>query len=111
MSYSVIPVDKFKKEARRLIKKFPSLKTELFELNKELSINPKTGTALGNDTYKIRLAIKSKGKGKSGGARVITYLLTENKEIYLLTIYDKSELDNIDDKTIKRIIENIITEK
>jgi mRNA-degrading endonuclease RelE of RelBE toxin-antitoxin system len=111
MSYSVIPVDKFKKEAKRLIKKFPSLKIELFELNKELLINPKTGTALGNDTYKIRLAIKSKGKGKSGGARVITYLITENKEIYLLTIYDKSELDNIDDKTIKKIIEDIKTEE
>lgn len=50
--------------------------------------------------YKIRLAIKSKGKGKSGGARVITYVLTDNNEIYLLTIYDKSEFDSIDDKTI-----------
>lgn len=109
MSYSVIPVDKFKKEAKRLIKKFQSLKTELFKLNKELSVNPKAGTALGNNIYKIRLAIKSKGKGKSGGARVITYLVTENKEIYLLTIHDKSELDNIDEKTIKKIIVDIKT--
>lgn len=111
MSYSVIPVDKFKKEAKRLIKKFPSLKTELSELNKQLSVNPSAGTALGNNTYKIRIAIKSKGKGKSGGARIITYLETENKEIYLLTIYDKSELDNINDKIIRRIIEDIKTEE
>ena len=58
--------------------------------------------------YKIRLAIKSKGKGKSGGARVITYVLTDNNEIYLLTIYDKSEFDSIDDKTIKSIIQSLI---
>ena len=57
-----------------------------------------------NDSYEIRIAIKSKGKGKSGGARVITYVVTDNNEVYLLTIYDKSEFDSIDDKTIKAII-------
>lgn len=105
MNYSVIPIERFKREAKRLIKKYPSLKTELSELNNILVKNPQIGTALGNDTFKIRLAIKSKGKGKSGGARVITYLITEEKEIYLLTIFDKSELDNIDDKTLRKIIE------
>ena len=69
-----------------------------------MSENPATGTPLGNDAYKIRIAIKSKGKGKSGGARIITYLLTANKEIYLMTIYDKAEFDTIDDKTLKKII-------
>ncbi|MBA4140617.1 MAG: type II toxin-antitoxin system RelE/ParE family toxin [Segetibacter sp.] len=101
MNFSVIPSDKFKREAKRLIKKFPSLKQELAGLNATLEKEPGTGTALGNDTYKIRLAIKSKGKGKSGGARVITYVITNNKEVYLLTIFDKSEFDSIDDKTIK----------
>ncbi|CAN5703148.1 hypothetical protein BH10BAC2_BH10BAC2_15410 [soil metagenome] len=107
MSFSVIPSDKFRKEAKRLIKKFPSLKQELSELNTTLEKEPETGTPLGNDTYKIRLAIKSKGKGKSGGARVITYVVTVNKEVYLLTIYDKSEFDIVDDRTIKTIIENL----
>jgi len=107
MSYSIIPVDKFKKEAKRLIKKYPSLITELAELNRQLSKDPTSGTSLGNDAYKIRLAIKSKGKGKSGGARVITYVITENKEVYLLTIYDKAELDSIDDKTLKKAISQI----
>ena len=111
MSFSVIPSDKFKKEAKRLVKKFPSIKQELADLNVMLETQPETGTALGNDTYKIRLAIKSKGKGKSGGARVITYVVTENKEVYLLTLYDKSELDSIDDKTIKIIIESLNTKK
>lgn len=104
MSYNVIPTDKFKKEAKRLIKKYPSLKSELLNLSAILYAQPSTGTPLGNDTYKIRIAIRSKGKGKSGGARIITYLITENREVYLLTIYDKAEFDTIDDKSLKKII-------
>jgi mRNA-degrading endonuclease RelE of RelBE toxin-antitoxin system len=108
MIFSVIPSEKFKKEAKRLLKKFPSLKQELAGLSKVLSKLPETGTPLGNNTFKIRLAIKSKGKGKSGGARVITYVFASNREVYLLTIYDKSEFDIIDDKTIKQIIATLI---
>jgi hypothetical protein len=62
---------------------------------------------LGNDTYKIRLAIKSKGKDKSGGGRVITYVVKDYKEVYLLTIYDKSEFENVDDKTLKNSIHSL----
>ncbi|MVN23201.1 type II toxin-antitoxin system RelE/ParE family toxin [Mucilaginibacter arboris] len=107
MSFSVIPSDKFKREAKRLVKKFPSLNQELAELNSILEKEPDKGTALGSDIFKIRIVIKSKGKGKSGGARVITYIVTDNKEVYLLTIYDKSEFDTVDDKTIKAIIEDL----
>jgi mRNA-degrading endonuclease RelE of RelBE toxin-antitoxin system len=107
MNYSVIPIDKFKKAAKRLIKKYPSLKAELLALHEVLSTTPAIGTSLGNNAYKIRVSIKSKGKGKSGGARMITYVVTENKEVYLLTIYDKAELDNIDDKTLKSIIKSV----
>ena len=107
MSYSIVPTTKFKKEAKRLVKKYPSLKTELASLNEYLSKDPTTGTSLGNNTYKIRVAIKSKAKGKSGGARVITYVITEHQEVYLLTMYDKAELDTVDDKTLKQIIQQI----
>lgn len=107
MSYSVIPIEKFKKDAKRLVKKYPSLKKELIELSSILRENPTTGTSLGNNAYKIRIAIKSKGSGKSGGARIITYLVVENKEVYLLTIYDKSELDSVDDNTLRKIIRDI----
>ncbi len=107
MNFSVIPSDKFKREAKRIVKKFPSLKQELADLNTTLTKEPETGTALGNDTYKIRIAIKSKGKGKSGGGRVITYVVADNKAVYLLTIYDKSEFDSVDNKTIKTIIESL----
>jgi len=107
MNFSVIPSDKFKKEAKRLIKKFPSLKQELAELSATLTTRPDSGTPLGNDTYKIRIAIKSKNKGKSGGARIITYLVTADQEIYLLTIYDKSEFDIVDDKMLQNIISSL----
>ncbi len=107
MSYNIIPIEKFKKEAKRLVKKYPSLKKELIELTTLLKSTPSAGTSLGNNVYKIRISIKSKSAGKSGGARVITYVVTENKEIYLLTIYDKGELDTIDNKTLRRIIISI----
>lgn len=111
MSFSVIPTEKFKKEAKRLIKKYSSLRQELQDLAAILSVAPDTGTPLGADTYKIRVAIKSKGKGKSGGARVITYVVTPEQDVYLLTIYDKSELDSLDDKTIKQIIKSLREQK
>jgi mRNA-degrading endonuclease RelE of RelBE toxin-antitoxin system len=107
MNYSVIPSERFKREAKKLIKKYASLKKELFELNVLLEQNPESGVSLGNNCYKIRIKIKSKGKGKSGGGRVITYCVNENSEVYLLTIYDKSEFENIDVKMLAKIIETL----
>jgi mRNA-degrading endonuclease RelE of RelBE toxin-antitoxin system len=86
MSYNVISTTRFIKEAKKLLKRYTSLKSELISLNTTLQNNPNMGVPLGNNTYKIRLAIKSKGKGKSGGARIITYSVTADREIYLLTI-------------------------
>ncbi|RLD43480.1 MAG: hypothetical protein DRI86_09900 [Bacteroidetes bacterium] len=72
-----------------------------------MTANPRTGDFLGNDVYKIRLAIKSKGKGKSGGARVITHLKVTNDIVYLISIYDKSEKDTISDNEIKELLKQI----
>lgn len=107
MKFSVIPTQRFKKEAKRLIKRYPSVQSELLELEEELIQQPNLGISLGHQVYKIRLAIKSKGKGKSGGGRVITYCLTEDHEVYLLTIFDKSEMDTIDSKTLRILVEQI----
>ncbi|WP_353723120.1 hypothetical protein [Dyadobacter sp. 676] len=57
--------------------------------------------------FKIRWPVKSKGKGKSGGVRVITYYVTEDGELYLLTIYDKSEQESIAPRQIRQLIETI----
>ncbi len=92
------------------------MKNDLLDLEKELLLNPEQGISLGNNCYKIRLKIASKGKGKSGGARVISYLETElivsadtNETlttINLITIYDKSQTESITDKELKQLIAN-----
>lgn len=74
MSYNIIASADFHKELKSLVKKFPSLKNEYALLVGELESNPAIGTGIGNNCYKIRLAIRSKGRGKSGGARVISYV-------------------------------------
>jgi hypothetical protein len=68
---------------------------------------PEQGTSLGNNCYKIRIAIASKGKGKSGGASVITYLQVLETTVYLLSIYDKSEMENISDKELGALLKFI----
>ena len=111
MKCEVRTTDNFEKAAKPLLKKYKSLKKELHELESELVGSPASGTSLGHNIYKIRLAIKSKGKGKSGGARVIAYLELETAvdeetmTIYLLTIYDKSKVDSISQQEISRLIE------
>ena len=104
MSYSILLVDSFEKELKRLCKKHPSLKQDLSLVLEQLLENPLLGTPIGNNCYKIRIAIKSKGKGKSGGARIITYVLVSNEQVYLLSIFDKAEAVNISDvEILKRI--------
>ena len=72
MNYNVETIPNFEKEARKLNRKYKSLASELTTLIKQLENVPTKGTSLGNNVYKIRLAIASKGKGKSGGARIVT---------------------------------------
>jgi len=107
MSYSVKTISVFDRQIKRLIKKFPSLKKEIQTLIDRLAIEPTSGTSIGHDCYKIRIAITSKGKGKSGGARVITHVLFKNETVYLLSIYDKSELENLTDKEILELLKLI----
>jgi len=104
MSFKVIVSDNFKKEAKRLSKKYRSLKAELEALGQELSEKPTLGTPLGHDVYKVRLAVASKGKGKSGGARVITYVRLDEETVLLLSIYNKGEKDSISDKEIQELL-------
>ena len=104
MNYKVELTANFKKEAKKLIKKYASLSAELEQLGNELSQNPTMGTPLGNNTYKIRIAIASKGKGKSGGARIISFFQIIEQTVYLVSIYSKGNMDNINDKEIQRLL-------
>ncbi len=107
MSYNVLFTENFRKEAKRLAKKYSSLKTDIESLIESLEHNPLQGNSLGKDCFKIRLAVSSKGKGKSGGARVITCVLIKDTEVHLLTIYDKSEKEDITAKELKKIREQV----
>lgn len=93
MSYKVVATSDFAKEARRIAKKHPGIKTAIADLIKELSDNPESGVSLGHQFYKIRLAIA--GKGKLGGARAITYVIIDRETVLLTEIYLKSEHDSI----------------
>ncbi|GCD80924.1 type II toxin-antitoxin system RelE/ParE family toxin [Schleiferia thermophila] len=107
MSYNISSIPLFDKQAKRLAKKYPSLKRDLAGLIEKLTDEPEQGTALGNSFYKIRLAIASKGKGKSGGARVITYVKVAHNTVYLTSIFDKSEKSTITDKELEQIFKLI----
>ena len=121
MKSRIIVLDEFKRDAKKLLKKYSSLKEELAQLEQELLANPKMGTQISLNTFKIRLAVRSKGKGKSGGLRVITYVIElqisvhesaheQHFTTFLLTIYDKSEMENIKDKDLKFLINEAIEE-
>ena len=90
-----------------MAKNHQSLKNDLTELKQELLENPTKGDSLGQDCYKIRMAISSKNKGKSAGARVITLVRIIDQEITLLTIYDKSKKDTITNIELQEILKNL----
>lgn len=104
MSYNVLTISPFDRQLKRLVKKFPSLKTEYAQLIEKLEAEPVQGAALTNSCYKIRVAIKSKGKGKSGGTRVIAHVHVIESNVFLLAIYDKSEQEDITDVEIKYLL-------
>lgn len=83
--------------------KYASLRREIIALGTSLSEKPTLGTPLGNDAYKIRLAIASKNKGKSAGARVITFVKVVAKTVFLLSIYNKGDKETISDAEIIEI--------
>ncbi|MFH1004278.1 MAG: type II toxin-antitoxin system RelE/ParE family toxin [Bacteroidota bacterium] len=107
MSYSIIALPPFERELKRLSKKFPSLKGDFAIFIDELMKNPIQGTPLGKDCYKIRIAITSKQKGKSGGARIITCLKLVKFKIFLMAIYDKTDKENISENELSRLLKII----
>ncbi len=104
----IIVTDEFKRSAKPLAKRYKSFNQDYQDLLDELERNPRLGTDLGMGYRKVRMAIKSKGKGKSGGARVMTLdTLEYNDCLYLLFIYDKSDAANVDLDVIKKIVSEI----
>jgi mRNA-degrading endonuclease RelE of RelBE toxin-antitoxin system len=109
VSYKILNTPEFKKEIKRLSAKYPSMHSDFSLFLEELLENPFQGKALGNNCYKTRLSISSKQRGKSGGARVITFVQVMNEVIILISIYDKSERADITDKEIKERLKPYLT--
>jgi mRNA-degrading endonuclease RelE of RelBE toxin-antitoxin system len=121
MNCKIIAIDDFYRDAKRLSKKYASLKGELKDLETQLLENPRMGILIRENTYKIRLAVKSKGRGKSGGMRIITHVVEVEVEVseieteqdftvILVSIYDKSEIENLSDTYLKSLIDDIESE-
>ena len=105
MNLDFVPA--FKRQLKRLAKKYPSVVNDLRTLAEKVQENPTTGTPLGRDCYKIRLSISSKKAGKSGGARVVTCIKIERDTVFFLRIFDKSEQSTITDKQLTEILKEI----
>ncbi len=109
MKVNITIDDEFKRNAKRLSKKYRSFKEDLIAFQEDLLENPFRGDDLGGGVRKIRMAISSKGKGKSGGARVLTLNVlvqeADTTNVTLLTIYDKGEIENVSDKFVKWLME------
>jgi len=104
MAIKVIPTIDFIKELKQISKKHKGILSDIAILSEQLKDNPTIGTNLGQNVYKIRLAISGTNKGKSGGARVITYVVIISETVYLSEIYLKSEHDTADaDMVIQRL--------
>ncbi len=106
MNLKIIVLDNFAKEVKKLAKRYKQIASDLKELKALLLEDAKSGVHLGGRCYKIRLANSSIPTGKSGGFRVIYYYLDEQNNIYLMSIYAKSDLENISEEKIIEILKD-----
>ena len=104
MNFEIVFSDNFLREIKKLSKKYKSMKNDFEVFLDDIENNPLQGDSLGKDCYKVRMAIASKNKGKSGGARVITCIKIVKEKVILLSIYDKKEQDSISDKEIDKLL-------
>ncbi|MGM9674652.1 MAG: addiction module toxin RelE [Bacteroidaceae bacterium] len=107
MSCSILVSTVFGRSAKKLAKRYKSFREDFVAFISNLKENPFAGTDLGHGLRKVRMAVQSKGKGKSGGVRIITYLVDKTGDdvtIELLDIYDKSEVSTLSDKELRGIL-------
>ena len=110
MNYDFRPSPDFVKGVKALAKRYPSLKSDLLQLRQSLEHNPEQGVDLGGGLRKIRMNIKSKGRGKAGGARVITCNIIISKSdmvIALVYIYDKTDASSVKNEAMRKIVEEM----
>ncbi|MBS1914927.1 MAG: type II toxin-antitoxin system RelE/ParE family toxin [Bacteroidetes bacterium] len=109
--FKIYVTSNFVSEALALIKKYPNIKSDFEELKKKLKDDPITGnSSLGSECYKVRMAITDKVNGKSGGARLIIQVKIIDKKVYLLSVYDKSKKETINEKELEKLLKLKLTE-
>ena len=107
MNFEIIPTPDFERSFKALAKRHRSLKNDMVDFSRSLQANPFQGVELSPGIRKIRMAIASKGKGKSGGARIITYTVIAAEmegRVYLMNIYDKSDFSTVDLSILEDIV-------
>ena len=107
MNFEIKTIRTFDRQIKRLVKKYPSLKKDFSSFLEDLASDPIQGIPLGQDTFKIRLAISSKNRGKSGGARIISYVQVVDETVFLLSIYDKSAKSSLDEGELDALLMEI----
>ena len=110
MSFEVKTTSDFDRSAKSLVKRYRSFKSDLRDLIVSLEENPEQGIELSPGIRKLRMAITSKGRGKAGGARVITFtiVVSENTgRVYLMDLYDKADYSTVDVRTIQKRLKDL----
>jgi len=106
MNLKIISLDSFGNDVKRLYKKYKQIPKDLKALQRTLEKDPRSGIALGNSCYKIRLENSSVPTGKSGGFRIVYYYIDKENHLYLMVMYSKTELENISDEKILEILKS-----
>jgi len=110
MNFEIQTSSYFDAEAKRLAKRHRSFIDDLQDFRDSILKNPYQGTELSPGIRKVRLTIGSKGRGQSGGARVITFTYLVNEKdgvVILLLLYDKADASNIKMNVVRQIIKDL----
>jgi hypothetical protein len=110
VSFNVNITSRFEKDSKKIVRIYPGFRKDIQKLVESLASNPIQGSHLGHGIYKVRISITGKSSGKSYGARSIHVVFSALKEVYLLSVYDKSvkkDLTEGEVSELKKLIERL----
>jgi hypothetical protein len=107
VSFKVTPGSRFEKQAKAISKIYPGFKHDLAEFVASLETQPIQGSHLEHGIYKVRLSITGKSTGKSFGARSVHAVFSVEKEVLLLSVYDKSFKKDLSKAEMKELIQMV----
>lgn len=107
LAYQIKYLNRFATQLKKLAKKYVSIPEDYSRFLSEVSEHPATETELFANCYKIPIHVSRKNNSKRSGTRVITYIFIAKENVYLLTIYDKSDQENISKQELRKLIESI----